>query len=307
VIALFLARQRFGRGPLAAALYFGGTLVPAMGFFAVYPFQFSLVADHFQYLASIGVIALAASLLVTVLRYAPAAAHGIIPALLLAILGGLTWRQGHIYKDAVSLWNDTLSKNPGAWIAHNNLSAHFHSTGEFERARHHALSALALKDDYPGSHINLGVALEEMAHASTKPEPQQLLLHQAAGEYRRAIALEPRYMQAHLNLAKVLWQQGDVAGAENHYRQAIALTPGYAPAHYNWSVFLAGQQRLSEADAACRIALSLEPTDADAHALLGVLLYQQGRPNEAANELREALRLNPEHHQASQWLQQLAR
>ena len=65
IIALWLARRRIGRGPLAALLIFMGVLTPALGFFNVYPFQYSFVADHFQYHASIALIALAAALLAT--------------------------------------------------------------------------------------------------------------------------------------------------------------------------------------------------------------------------------------------------
>ena len=43
-----------GRGPLVAVLFFAGTLGPALGFINVYPMRYSFVADHFQYLASIG-------------------------------------------------------------------------------------------------------------------------------------------------------------------------------------------------------------------------------------------------------------
>ena len=49
------------RAPLAAMLFFAGTLFPALGFLNVYPFRYSFVADHFQYLASISVLALLAA------------------------------------------------------------------------------------------------------------------------------------------------------------------------------------------------------------------------------------------------------
>ncbi len=57
LIALWRVRSRIGRGPLVAVLFFAGTLVPALGFFDVFPFRYSYVADHFQYLACIGLIA----------------------------------------------------------------------------------------------------------------------------------------------------------------------------------------------------------------------------------------------------------
>ena len=57
---LWLIRNRT-RAPLAAMLFFAGTLFPALGFVNVYPFIYSFVADHFQYLASLGVITLFAA------------------------------------------------------------------------------------------------------------------------------------------------------------------------------------------------------------------------------------------------------
>jgi hypothetical protein len=48
------ALRRPARGPFATWLVLGGALFPALGFFNVYPFLFSYVADHFHYLAAAG-------------------------------------------------------------------------------------------------------------------------------------------------------------------------------------------------------------------------------------------------------------
>ncbi|MGK4301758.1 hypothetical protein, partial [Klebsiella pneumoniae] len=61
IVSLWLARGKLGKGPLVAVLFFCGTLFPALGFFDVYPMRFSFVADHFQYLASAGLLALLAA------------------------------------------------------------------------------------------------------------------------------------------------------------------------------------------------------------------------------------------------------
>jgi hypothetical protein len=96
--ALLIARARIGRAPLVAALLFAGTLLPALGFFDIYPMRYSFVADHFQYLASIAPIALFAAMgaqlsarLAT--RFSPAGPRVAAAALaaLLGILGALTW------------------------------------------------------------------------------------------------------------------------------------------------------------------------------------------------------------------------
>ena len=61
LLAVLWAIRRRTRAPLAAVLFFGGTLFPVLGFFNLYTFRYSLVANHYQYLASLGVITLAAA------------------------------------------------------------------------------------------------------------------------------------------------------------------------------------------------------------------------------------------------------
>jgi hypothetical protein len=106
VVCLWVLRRRIGKAPLVAALYFGGTLGPALGFINVYPMRFSFVADHFQYMASVGLLTLMVGLLTTGLdRLARAGGgrqvHGLagpgthvvrlaVPAALLGLLAVLT-------------------------------------------------------------------------------------------------------------------------------------------------------------------------------------------------------------------------
>ena len=63
LLALWLLRRRIGRGPLTAALFFVGTLLPLLGFFNGAFMRYSFVSDHWAYLPSLGLIALAAALL----------------------------------------------------------------------------------------------------------------------------------------------------------------------------------------------------------------------------------------------------
>src|SRR6185295_12749126 len=114
------------RAPLAAGLLFAGALVPALGFVDVYPFRYSFVADHFQYLASLGIITLGSAALVMWLRrLLPSfGAIEMLACVALAIpLGVLTWRQSAQYADARTLYEETIRRNPGCWMAYTNLSA----------------------------------------------------------------------------------------------------------------------------------------------------------------------------------------
>jgi len=140
VLALLLLQRRLGRGPLVAVLIFGGTLFPSLGFFDVYPHQFSWVADHFQYHASLALLALLAALLVRLplLRDArggedaPPWLDGpfglglprrpLVPAgILVGVLALVSAGQAATYKDWKTIWETTLERNPQAWIAANNL------------------------------------------------------------------------------------------------------------------------------------------------------------------------------------------
>ena len=133
VIAAFCLwwfRERVGRGPLVGLACFSVTLFPALGFFDIYPMRYSYVADHFQYLASMGLIALSVgSVAYGIEQWGLTPARGmskgfgltVLGLIVLLVLGVLTWRQAHVYKNLETLWRDTIDKNPQAWMAYNNL------------------------------------------------------------------------------------------------------------------------------------------------------------------------------------------
>src|SRR5206468_10283288 len=112
---LWLVRRKM-RGPLAATLIFGGMLVPALGFVNVYPFIYSFVADHFQYLASTAMISLVAAAL-TLLAARWRVPLPAVAAVLLATLATLTWRQSRSYSNAETLYRSTPARNPTASMA----------------------------------------------------------------------------------------------------------------------------------------------------------------------------------------------
>src|ERR1035438_837916 len=128
-MGLWLLARRH-RGPLAGFLIFAGTLFPVLGFLNVYPFIFSFVADHFQYLASLGMIVpITCGLALGARRIRLGKpAMMVLPGVLLATLGILTWRQSGTYRDAETLYRATLACNPASWMAHTNLPQRVAST-----------------------------------------------------------------------------------------------------------------------------------------------------------------------------------
>lgn len=107
----------------------------------------------------------------------------------------------------------------------------------------------------------------------------------AEDAYLRALALDPRHVEAHLNLGRLLHERGDVARAEVHYRTALDTDPESARAFYNLGVALEDQGRRSGAVEAYQAALGLDPELAVAHFNLSRLLEALGRPADALAHL----------------------
>src|SRR5437899_207686 len=122
-VMVYYGRRFFGRSVEVAALFFVTTLGPLLGFIMLYTFRFTFVADHYQYLASIGPIALASAGLVTLSRSAKNVQWLVFggAVVILASLSLLSWRQSAMYRDIETLWRTTIARNPGCWMAYNNL------------------------------------------------------------------------------------------------------------------------------------------------------------------------------------------
>ena len=291
VVIVAWSVRRHWRGPLASTLYFAGTLFPALGFFNVYPFLFSFVADHFQYLASIGLITLAAAGLARLLgrrQLWGRSAGNAICVIVLSTLAVLTWRQSHIYADAESLYRATIDGNPKSWMAHNNLAGALIARGAVDEAVGHIEQALALKPEYPEARNNLGLVLASHGR-----------IDDALAQYRKALELQPAYAEAHNNLGLLLARRGQFDEAIAHLRRALEIDPGLAGAHYNLAEAFAAQGQIDEAAANLRMALALRPKYAEAHNSLGVILAEHGRLDEARDQFVEAVKLKPHYAEAN--------
>lgn len=284
VVALWSLRHRIGRGPLAGILFFAGTLVPALGFFDVYPMRFSFVADHFQYLASIGVIAVlvaAATQLVRRFDKANRIAWG-LGTCLVVVLAALTWRQGMIYEGLETLWRDTLAKNPTAFMAHNNLGALLNRRGEYLEAEQHLREAVELNPDFVDAVINLGKSREGQGD-----------IDGAMAQYRRAVELAPNFAPALNSLGAMHGAKGQWERAEHYLQKALRLDPDYAQAHSNLASVLTNQGDHEAAIAEYRTALRLDPELIVARSNLARVLISRGKFAEAEEQLERIAQQRP--------------
>ncbi len=123
---------------------------------------------------------------------------------------------------------------------------------------------------------------------ATKDQPAE-----AADEFRLAARLNPRYAEAHNNLATVLAKQGKPAEAVAEFKRALAVQPDLLPAHYGLGEVLVDQDRLEEAVAQFREVLRLQPNHQPSWVQMGLAYAKQGMPSEAAEAFAAAVRLKP--------------
>jgi tetratricopeptide (TPR) repeat protein len=284
---VILARKR--RGPLAGFLIFSGTLFPVLGFVNVYPFIFSFVADHFQYLASIGIIVPLAWGLDRMAAGIPLGARGRACLLFAvpALLGFLSWRQCLIYRDEDTLNRATLARNPSAWLAHYNLAV---SLGRRPDRIREAISeyeaTLRLKPDHWAAHSNLGSEYLKIPGRSAD----------AVAEFEAALRLNPGFAEAHNNLGIALGRiPGRLPEAISHVRTALRIRPDYDGALNNLGALLMRETgSLDEAIADFEAALRISPDNAEYHYdLANALAAAPGRLDDAVREYRAAIRLDP--------------
>ncbi|RMD81486.1 MAG: tetratricopeptide repeat protein [Lentisphaerae bacterium] len=155
-ILLALPEKR-GRGALVALLCYCGILVPALGFFKVYPHRYSFVADHFQYHAMVVFCLFAAHVFTFLTGYLRLRqVVGIALAMgCLTILGCLTWSRVPVFRNPYTLYTDTLRKNPDCWAAWNNLGIWFWHRGNIDEAIQCFSRVLAIRADHHRARIQL--------------------------------------------------------------------------------------------------------------------------------------------------------
>ena len=228
IIAIFVSsclvylyrHKKVARAFAIAVAYFVLSLFPILGFFNIFFMRYSFVADHFQYLASLGPIAFFSASLwnqrrKVLWRFG-------ISIIILFLLSGLTWQHAHVFQNAETLWYDTIEKNPSAWLAHNNLGTVLLERGSYEDAAKHYEEAIRLKSDLGEAHSNLGLVLTELKS-----------YEEAIEHFRTALKIDSRSAVAYNGLGNALVGLGRDEEAIHHYKKAIELKPNFAPPHHN--------------------------------------------------------------------------
>ena len=248
---LWFMRDRMGRGPMAAMLFYLITIGPVLGFITFYTQLYSFVADHYQYLACIGPMVLAGELIYWLADKAGQWKHVVAMAaatVLLVVLGWISFNQSKLYDLDYTLWHYVYEHNRNSFIVKGlygatllerqeygpamvqlvaanamhrhslpvvfNLAAGYMVTGHFHRALHYY--AWYLLHD-PGA-VDAWTNSANCLVALRAYEP-------AARDLAVALKLKPNFAAGWMELAHVSYLAGHLKYAEKFYRHAIRLDP----------------------------------------------------------------------------------
>ena len=283
LLGILWSLRRWSRAPLAGVLVYILLLLPTLGFLNIYFFFYSFVADHWQYLACLGIITPCASGIVLLARRFKHWQAWLEPGATL-LLGGvlflLTSQQSRMYTDIETLYRTTIVRNPACWMAQVNLGNILYKANRIPEAMELFKQASEIKPAV--AHYSLGNAFIEKGRTS-----------EAIEEYRQALRIDPDYAEAHNNLGNALLLAGQTSEAIDQYQQALRIDPAFAKAHNNLGHALVQTGRAAEAIDHYKEALRITPNSADAHNNLAAALAQMGRTSEAIDQLKAALRIKP--------------
>jgi tetratricopeptide (TPR) repeat protein len=251
VLAVFwIKRNSWARPWFFVFAYFVVALLPALGLGDNYIFRYSLVFDHFQYLASMAPLAFAGAGL---FRLANAVAREnkplrsslcAVPALVLALL---SWQQSWIYQDSETLWTDTLAKNPACWTAHYNLGNAFLRERKTDEAMAEFQKSVELNPTYVRAYNNLGIAFCELGR-----------LDEGVAQFQKALAMDPNNLDALSDLGRALLRKGEFDEAIVQLQKALEINPNDAADEFDLGTALSKSGRADEAQAHFRRAGDLK-------------------------------------------------
>ncbi len=238
VVMLWVKRGCIGRGALACVFIYLGCLIPAMGLANVYPMRFSWVADHFAYVASIGLIVLFAAGVTTF--FARVTIAPIVAALLLILLSVVTIAYSQSFANIKTLWSSTLIRNEHSWIAAASLGGYLRT--EADRLLIEELPLAPDKEVYRQGLVRMYQDAGRWFERAKKLNPdshevpfQQALLAMRSGQADEALKLAmqsesvaaeqgvKQFIYPQLLIASLSVQRGDLQSARQIYLDLQSL------------------------------------------------------------------------------------
>ncbi|MBI3773666.1 MAG: tetratricopeptide repeat protein [Gammaproteobacteria bacterium] len=192
------------------------------------------------------------------------------------------------YEEALACYDKVLLLNPGYADAYNNRGNVLRELRRLDEALASYRRAIELNTNFAEAYHNQGNVLLDLRRHE-----------EALVSFNQAIALAPNNAHAYnsrgLVLLEVLERRDD---AVHDFRRAVSIDPDYVEAHYNLGNALKEMRCFEEAKAAFDKAIALNPRFTDAYYSRGVLLSEQQKFEEALSSFNQVVSIQPDHARA---------
>ena len=263
------------------------TILPASGIINFYFLRYSFVQNHFQYLAGLGIIIIISTVgsgIINKIIKGPIQSRAciLVACIVLFGCGYMTNKQCKIYRDTKTLWSDTISKNPNAWIAHSNLGMILTAEGNLDDGIGSFKKAIAINPNFEEGHNNLGTAYLSKG-----------MVDEAIEALNKALSIESNNAEVHINLGVAYYEKGMIDEAITHYNKALSLKPTIQWAHTNLGLAYLKKGMLDEAINEFKEALVIDPKPEEAHYNLGLTYGKKQLFDEAIAQFKKSIEINP--------------
>ena len=245
----------------------------------------------------------------------------IVLTIIIACYSVLTYQRNKVWKDDITLWNDTVQKSPHKARAYNNLGLIYDKQGNFSQALSDYNKAIEIAPHLAMAYNNRGSTYAKQGNftlglsdfnKAIEIDPGSAGAYnnrgdayygqgnftQAMSDYNKAIEINPGYAEAYYNRGSVHAKQGNLILGLSDFNKAIEINPDYANAYYNRGSIDTEQGDYTRAIFDFNKALELNPKDAEAYYKRGILYKKQGDFTRALSDYNKAIEINPDYGEA---------
>lgn len=281
LVFLFAAAIKKNKLFFLGGLWFFVTLLPVCHIFP----HHEIMAEHYLYLPSVGLMILAAPLWSNIFRWKKFVLVGSVAAILL-VFSVRTVVRNRDWKDAMTLWANVLATTPACARANDNMGSGYFKRKDYEKALYHYRQAARLRPDHAIFRNNLGMALGATGD-----------IEQAEAEFKKALSLNRGLAAAYNNLGIVHYKKRDYQKAGWFFWISAKKKPS-AKAWFNSGKAAMKLGKPKEAARALTRAIDLRRDYVEAYNMLGIALQKSGRPQRAVNIFQQAVVLKPDYAEA---------
>lgn len=191
-----------------------------------------------------------------------------------------THERNEVWKDNVTFWQDSVTKQPGKARSHNNLGTAYYLEGNLEKAEEQLLLAIKCDPAYSVAFNNIGLVKQ-----------QNKLLDEAEIYFNKAIDLTPNYVDAMLSLANVYVEKEDYQSAGKLLYKAVRKAPAYYKANIDLAKYLFKIGDFKGSIKYLSDSLAIKPDRWVDMKMLGDAYLYSGNPAEASRVYKNVIEL----------------